>query len=76
MCLDADCTTYVSTVFGEIPEGVTTIAVDFGRASVARAPDSVTDHALDEALAKLEDADEVALDVSGRIVYSIDGSCA
>ena len=74
VCLDADCTTTVSTVLGEIPEGVTAIEVDFGRSSVARAPDSVTDHALDEALAKLEDADEVALDVSGRIVYSIDGT--
>jgi hypothetical protein len=74
VCLDADCTTTVSTVLGEIPEGVTAIEVDFGRSSVARAPDKVTDHALDEALSKLADADEVALDVSGRIVYSIDGA--
>jgi hypothetical protein len=73
VCLDANCETYVSTVLGEIPEGVTAIAVDFGRSSVARAPESVTDHALEEALSKLEDADEVALDLSGRIVYSIDG---
>lgn len=74
VCLDAACTTTVSTVLGEIPEGVTAIEVDFGRSSVARAPDKVTDHALDEALSKLADADEVALDVSGRIVYSIDGA--
>jgi hypothetical protein len=74
VCLDADCATTVATVLGEIPEGVTAIEVDFGRSSVARAPDKVTDHALDEALSKLADADEVALDVSGRIVYSIDGT--
>jgi hypothetical protein len=74
VCLDADCTTTVSTVLGEIPEGVTAIEVEFGRSSVARAPDKVTDQALDEALSKLSDAEEVALDVSGRIVYSIDGA--
>lgn len=87
ICIDPDCIDYadidpseipegiiVSTVFGEIPEGVAAIEVDFGRSSVARAPDSVTDHALEEALDKLEVADEVALDVSGRIVYSIDGT--
>lgn len=85
ICIDSDCMDYadmdpseipegviVSTEFGEVPEGVTAIEVDFGRSSVARAPDSVTDHALEEALAKLDGAEEVALDVSGRIVYSID----
>lgn len=73
VCLDADCTTYVATESGEIPEGVTAIEVDFGRSSVARAPDSVTDHALEEALSKLSDAEEVAVDLAGRISYSIDG---
>lgn len=86
ICVDPACMDYagvdpneipegviVSTELGEIPAGVTAIEVEFGRSSVARAPDSVTDHALEEALGKLEDAEEVALDVSGRIVYSIDG---
>ncbi len=74
VCLDLDCTETVATVLGEIPEGTDAIEVDFGRSSVARAPSSVTDHALDEALAKLADADEVAQDVTGRIVYSVDGT--
>jgi hypothetical protein len=73
ICLDAACTETVATEMGEIPAGVTAIEVDFGRSSVARAPDRVTDQALDEALAKLEDATEVGLDVAGRITYNIDG---
>ena len=73
VCLDADCTDTLATEFGEIPEGTTAIEVDFGRSSVARSPASVTDHALEEALDKLEVAEDVALDVSGRIVYSVDG---
>lgn len=76
ICQDVACTeaNAVPTVEGEVPEGVTPIEVDFGRASVARAPDKVTDKALDDALAKLT-ADGVILgtDESGRITYTIDG---
>ncbi len=70
VCLDAACTTTVPTEFGEIPEGVATIEVDFGRSSVARSPDKVTEQALDEALTKLETATSISLDPAGRIVYT------
>lgn len=69
VCLDPDCTEKVATEFGEIPEGVTAIEVDFGRSSVARAPDRVTDQALTEALDKLTTAQEVGVDAAGRITY-------
>lgn len=50
----------------ELPEGVTSLEVDFGRASSVRAPDRVTDHALDEVVAKLEDA--ATYDADGNII--------
>ncbi len=73
VCLDLDCTEKVATEFGEIPEGVTAIEVDFGRSSVARAPDRVTDQALTEALDKLTTAEDVGVDAAGRITYISDG---
>ena len=73
ICLDADCTERVSTEFGEIPDGVTAVEVDFGRSSVARAPDRVMDQALTEALDKLEAADDVGVDAAGRITYTSGG---
>lgn len=74
VCLDAACTDTVPTVDGEVPEGVTPVEVDFGRAAVARSPDKVIDKALDDAITKLT-AEGVVLstDEAGRIVYSIDG---
>jgi hypothetical protein len=74
VCTAADCSTYVAMVDGEVPEGVTPIEVDFGRAAVARSPDKVTDKALTDALAKLT-ADGVVLstDEAGRITYTVDG---
>ena len=74
ICLDLACTTTVPTVDGEVPEGVTAIEVEFGRASIGRAPDKVTDHALDEALSKLTaDGAVISVDESGRIVITING---
>lgn len=69
VCLDLDCTEKVATEFGEIPEGVTAVEVDFGRSSVARAPDRVMDQALTEALDKLTTAEDVGVDAAGRITY-------
>jgi len=74
ICLNVACTETTPTVGLEVPEGVTAIEVEFGRSSVARAPDKVTEKALTDALAKLT-ADGVILDTdtSGRITYTVDG---
>lgn len=72
VCLDLDCTEKVATEFGEIPEGVTAVEVDFGRSSVARAPDRVMDQALTEALDKLTSAEDIGVDAAGRITYISD----
>lgn len=49
--------------------------VDFGRTSVVRSPDSVIDHALEEATTKLATAQCKSLDPAGRLVTTsvIDG---
>jgi len=74
ICLDAACTSTVASVDGEIPEGVTPIEVDFGRAAVARSPDKVTEKALDDAITKLTTGDvELSTDAAGRISYTVDG---
>jgi len=74
VCLDVNCNDFVSMVEGEIPEGVTPVEVDFGRAAVARSPDKVSEKALDDAITKLT-AEGVVLstDTAGRISYSVDG---
>jgi hypothetical protein len=46
--------------------------VEFGRLSVSRSPSKVSDHALDEALAKLQSATTITVDEAGRLV--VDGS--
>lgn len=46
--------------------------VEFGRMSVSRSPSKVTDHALDEALTKLQEASTIEVDEAGRLV--VDGS--
>ena len=49
-----------------------TSEVEFGRANLVRSPDKVTEHALDEAVSKIEDGTEVTLDpIDGRLV--VDG---
>lgn len=74
ICLDVACTSTVPSVDGEVPEGVTAIEVDFGRAAVARSPSKVTDKSLTDALAKLTaDGAVITQDTSGRIVITIDG---
>jgi hypothetical protein len=75
-CLDAACTTYVQLVDGELPPEYASqvIPVEFGRLNVARAPSSVIEHSLIEALTKLDDGvwgTTVTLDPAGRLV--IDG---
>ena len=72
VCLDAGCTEVVLTVGGELPEGVDAAEVEFGRANVVRSPDKVTDHALDELIAKLTTGSVVTLDAAGRLI--IDGA--
>lgn len=72
VCLDPACTQTVLTVDGEVPEGVTPIEVEFGRASVVRSPDKVTQHALDEVIARLLVATSVTTDEAGRLV--LDGA--
>ena len=71
ICLDPACTTTTPTVDGEVPEGVVPIEVEFGRASIARAPDSVIDKALADALEKLSaDGVVIGTDTAGRITYT------
>ena len=75
-CTDVACTPElaVEMVDGEVPSGVTTLEVDLGRASVARSPDSVIDHALDEALSKLTvDGAVLGTDAAGRITITVNG---
>lgn len=68
LCLDADCTEVESTVDGEVPQGVTPIEVEFERLNLGRAPDKVIEHALDEAMSKITEAEVLALDYAGRIM--------
>lgn len=76
-CLDAACTQVIQlTADGELPTEYAddVIAVEFGRLNIARSPDSVLEHSLVEALAKLDDGvfgTTVTLDPSGRLV--VDG---
>lgn len=74
VCLDVNCNDFVSMVDGEVPDGVTPVEVDFGRAAVARSPSKVTEKALTDAISKLT-AENVILstDTAGRISYSVDG---
>lgn len=73
-CTSADCSTYVSMVEGEVPAGETTFEVEFGRASVARAPATVVDHALEEAISKLTaDGAVLSQDEAGRITITVNG---
>ncbi|SIS67436.1 hypothetical protein [Neptunomonas antarctica] len=65
----------IALVDGEVPVGADVQAVEFGRLNIARAPSSVLEHSLVEALSKLDDGvfgETVTLDPSGRLV--IDGS--
>ena len=77
-CLDEACTEVVQlTADGELPPEYadSVIPVEFGRLNIARAPDSVLEHSLVEALTKLDGevfGDTVTLDPSGRLV--VDGS--
>ena len=74
ICLDVACTQTVPMVDGEVPEGVTPLEVEFGRTSLLRSPDNVTDHALAEALAKLTaDGAVISQDTAGRITITVDG---
>ncbi len=45
--------------------------VDFGRLNLGRAPDAVIDHALDEAITKMNAACAMGLDPSGRIMLEV-----
>lgn len=58
-------------VDGEVPPEFTPVEVEFGRASVARSPDNVTDRSTLEAISALT-ADGVVIDTdaAGRIVYT------
>lgn len=72
VCTSPDCSTYTAMVDGEIPPGVTTYEVDFGRASVVRAPSGVVQHSLDEAISKLTaDGTVIGLDPAGRLTFSV-----
>ncbi|MCS4503784.1 hypothetical protein KBTX_03098 [wastewater metagenome] len=56
-CLNADCTEVAQlTEDGELPDELAdqVMEVEFGRLNVARAPSSVLDHSLTEALAKVD----------------------
>ena len=74
VCLDAACTETVTMVEGEIPEGTTTVEVDFGRAAVARSPANVIDKALTDAITKLTaEGVVISTDEAGRITFTVDG---
>ena len=72
ICTDPACDSWELTVDGEVPAGVTPIEVEFGRLNIGRAPDKVLEHALDEAMSKIESATTLSLDPAGRIV--VDGA--
>jgi len=75
VCTSADCSSFVPMENGEIPPGVTPIEVEFSRASAARAPDSVINHALEEALDKLTaDGAVISTDPAGRITITVAGA--
>lgn len=69
----ADGTVVQLTEDGELPAEYEdlVVEVELGRTSVARAPDQVLTHSLDEALTKLSTATSVTLDEAGRLV--VDG---
>lgn len=77
-CVDLACTeTLTLTADGELdPADVDkVIEVEFGRLNISRAPSSVLEHSLIEALSKLDGGvlgEDVTLDPAGRLV--IDGS--
>jgi hypothetical protein len=71
----ADDGTLIPIVNGEFvfPEGYSAenlLPVEFGRMNVARSPESVIEHSLIEALSKLDSAETVSLDPSGRLVFT------
>jgi len=45
--------------------------VDFGRLNLGRSPQSVIDHAFDEAITKMNAAIEIAIDPAGRLVVTV-----
>jgi len=45
--------------------------VDFGRLNLGRAPDSVIEHAFDEAINKMNEANEISVDPAGRLVLAL-----
>jgi hypothetical protein len=69
----ADGTVVQLTEDGELPAEYEdlVVEVELGRTSVARSPEQVLDHALDEALAKIDAGSIVTLDEAGRIL--VDG---
>ena len=77
-CLDAACTQVIQlTADGELPPEYAdkVLEVEFGRLNIARSPDKVLIHALEEALSKLDGGvygTTITLDPAGRLV--IDGS--
>jgi hypothetical protein len=76
-CLDPACTQVIQlTADGELPPEYVdkVIEVEFGRLNIARSPDRVLTHSLEEALSKLDGGvfgTTVTLDPAGRLV--IDG---
>ena len=46
-------------------------AVDFGRLNLGRAPDSVIAHAFDEAINKMNAANTIGIDPSGRLILTV-----
>jgi len=72
VCTSADCSTFIKTVAGELPEGSTgMIPVEFGRMNVARAPSKVMDHSLTEALGKISGD---TLDTTNIVQIASDGT--
>jgi len=77
-CLDPACTQVIQlTEDGELPPEYAdkVIEVDFGRLNIARSPDRVLTHSLEEALSKLDGGvygTTITLDPAGRLV--VDGA--
>jgi hypothetical protein len=77
-CLDVACTQVIQlTADGELPPEYAdkVLEVEFGRLNIARSPDRVLTHSLEEALSKLDGGvlgTTVTLDPAGRLV--VDGS--
>ena len=71
--IDADGNLIPLNEEGEPIDESQTVEVELGRTNVARAPEKLLDHTIQEVITDINNADSVTLDASGRIVTITDG---